>query len=305
MLAEGSSHVREYGGEGPSVLLVPSLVNSSDILDLMPDHSFARFLVGQGFRVRMLEWGQPGELESRFSLSDLVAGRLNRLIGAVAAHDGQPPLVIGYCMGGVLALGAALTLPPGAVSGLVLLATPWDFHAGEGEKAEAQRIAALLGPICAALPDGACLPGDVIQSLFWMLDPMTSLHKFRRFAAMPMEDEAATRFVLLEDWLNEPRGLPGPIARACMTGWYGRNDLANGQWMLGGLRINPERLSCPALCVIPQQDRIVPAVSARALADQLPQADVMAPELGHIGLIASRSAPDRLWHDLSSWMKGV
>ena len=49
--------LRDYGGEGPPVLVVPSLINPPDVLDLSPDRSLLRWLAGRGHRVLLLDWG--------------------------------------------------------------------------------------------------------------------------------------------------------------------------------------------------------------------------------------------------------
>ena len=42
------------------VLLVPSLINRHYVLDLLPDRSFAGWLVAQGHDVFLVDWGTPG-----------------------------------------------------------------------------------------------------------------------------------------------------------------------------------------------------------------------------------------------------
>jgi pimeloyl-ACP methyl ester carboxylesterase len=136
--AEGGSRLLDYGGEGPPVLFVPSLVNRAYVLDLVPERSLMRWLPGQGLRTLLLDWGWPGEAERLFTLTDYVAGRLER---ALAAAPG-PVVLAGYCMGGLLALAAALRRPD-RVRALALRATPWDFHAGPDGARRARTDAAL------------------------------------------------------------------------------------------------------------------------------------------------------------------
>ena len=60
-------------------LVVPSLINQSQVLDLLPGASMLRFLAAGGTRPLLVDWGAPGELERSFTLTDYVAGRLARL----------------------------------------------------------------------------------------------------------------------------------------------------------------------------------------------------------------------------------
>jgi hypothetical protein len=117
--AEGETRLLDFGGAGPSVLFVPSLINRAYILDLMPDASMLRWLAAQGAHPYLLDWGWPGEAERKFTLTDYIAGRLER---AIAVIPGEIVLA-GYCMGGLLALAAALR-QPAKITALALLATP-------------------------------------------------------------------------------------------------------------------------------------------------------------------------------------
>ena len=47
-------------------------------------------------------------------------------------------MLIGYCLGGLLAPGLA-AVAQRDLAGLALLATPWDFHAGDGRRATGDR----------------------------------------------------------------------------------------------------------------------------------------------------------------------
>ena len=73
----------------------------------------------------------------------------------------------------------------------------------------------------------------------------------------------------MEDWLADGVPLAAPVAREALSGWYGANTPGRGQWRVAGLAVNPAALTIPAFCAIPARDRLVPAVSARALAEKL------------------------------------
>ncbi|MBX6747853.1 MAG: alpha/beta hydrolase, partial [Acetobacteraceae bacterium] len=208
---EGGSRLLDYGtrGDGPVVLFVPSLVNRAHVLDLLPDHSMLRFLAGQGLRPLLLDWGWPGEAERRFTLTDYIAGRLERALGAADAATGGPVVLAGYCMGGLLALAAALRRPE-RVRALALLATPWDFRA-EGD-ARGQILAGLLPGLEPLLQATGTLPVDAIQALFAWLDPFAVAAKFRAFARLDPAGPRARLFVALEDWLNDGVPLAAAVA---------------------------------------------------------------------------------------------
>lgn len=299
--AEGGSRLLDYAPtatRAPIVLAVPSLINRAYVLDLKPQTSLMRFLAAQGLRPLLLDWGEPGRIERRFTLTDYVAGRLERAIAAI----GAPVILAGYCMGGLLALAAALR-QPACIRGLALLATPWDFHAPDPARARA--LAAVLPALEPAMAATGLLATDLIQMLFACLAPYETPVKYRHFAKLDPEGPAAELFVALEDWLNDGVPLAAPVARTCLGEWYGENTPARGEWAIAGAPVDPRRLACPRFVAIPSRDRIVPPESALALAAQLPGAHVHRPAAGHVGMAAGRRAETELWRPLAGWCLGL
>jgi poly(3-hydroxyalkanoate) synthetase len=303
---EGGSRLLDYGAEGrealpgPPVLFVPSLVNRAYVLDLAPGHSLLRWLAAHGVRPLLLDWGWPGEVERSFSLTDYVAGRLERAIAAANRLAGQPVVLAGYCMGGLLAVAAAQRKPE-QVAGLVLLATPWDFHAQDAE--QSRRLAGLLPLLEPFLGFGKTMPIDVLQALFSLLDPDGIAAKYRDFARLPQHGARAELFVAIEDWLNDGVPLAAGVARECLAGWYGRNTPATGQWRIAGLEVMPEMLDVPTFVALPARDRIVPPESARPLAELIAGAVLHVPRAGHVGMIAGSGAEYALWQPLLGWLQ--
>lgn len=303
---DGNTRLLDYGsgqgrpGGSRPLLVIPSLINRSYILDLSENRSLMRWLAARGFDPFLVDWGQPGLEERDFSLSDYVAGRLERLLDAVLARGGGPPILIGYCMGGLLAMALALRRPQ-AIAGLALLATPWDFHAEDAH--DGRRMAALAPALEPILSRLGMLPVDLIQALFVGRDPLDSVQKFRAFARVDPESDRAKAFVDLEDWLNDGVPLAAPVARECLFDWYGKNQPARGLWRVADQLVAPRNLAVPSLCVIPCDDRIVPPSSATALADALGHADRLSPAVGHIGMIASRKAKESVWQPLAAWLE--
>ena len=301
--SEGSSRLLFYkeargqnGSDKPLLLVIPSLVNQAHILDLDKKTSFACTLADRGYPVVLLDWGTPGPLEQSFSLSDYIARLLRLVEGAI---DPQPIVLVGYCMGGLLALAAALAMKdqpkyrdhPKAYIGI---ATPWDFSKAGGVTPDdpATRLwikwLEVLGP---GLKAGHPLPAELLQAWFAMRDPMLVIKKFSAFAQMDPSSEAAQQFVALEDWAAAGVPLAGPAAYEALQGWYIENQPFHGKWEVNGKQVKPGDLNIPALCLSAQRDRIVPAASSGALAAHIPHAETVEMEAGHVGMMAK---PDRL-----------
>lgn len=301
----GTTALLDYGTrnlDGPPVLVVPSLINRYYILDLRSGRSLLRYLESRGFRPFVVDWDRPGPGEARFTTTDYVAGRLDEALDAVRAITRKSPIVLGYCMGGMLALALATRRQPD-IKALGLLATPWDFSA------DAPAVAAflpLLRPFLTTASDrGHEVGTDLLQALFHMLDPMLVIKKFLRFRSLDADGAAAIDFVALEDWLNDGVPLMGPVAAEAFLDWYGANTPGRLRWNVAGRTVDPSDISLPTCIVIPSRDRIVPPASAEALAAALPHAETLRVPLGHVGMMASSKAKKAVWEPLGAWMEEI
>ncbi|TCP33216.1 alpha/beta fold hydrolase [Sphingomonas sp. BK235] len=289
---KGAARLRDGGGapDAPPVVLVPSLINPPDVLDLAPGRSLVAHLAAAGFRPWLLDWGHPRARDATLDLAQHVTARLLPLI----AKLDRPPLLVGYCLGGTLALAAAALL--GArCAGVATIAAPWRF-AGYGATARGAMGAqwARAEPACRAL---GLLPMEVLQAGFWQLDPARTVAKY---AALATADPATlARFVLLEDWANAG----APLTYAAGAELFGTlvAEDASGQaaWQVGGVTIDPAALACRAVEFVSLRDRIVPAATAAGLADRR---DVGA---GHVGMMVGGGARALLYDPLVDWLRGA
>jgi polyhydroxyalkanoate synthase subunit PhaC len=297
---EGSTRLLDYApGGGVAVFVVPSLVNRAYVLDLAPERSFLRSWAAEGLRPLLIDWGRPSEGERGFALTHYIQ-RLERALDAAVAAAGRPAAAVGYCMGGLLALALAQRRTAD-MGGLVLLATPWDFHAERAE--EARRVGAIGAALMPVVEAWGELPLDLLQAFFALVDPMQVPRKFITFAGLEPQSEKARLFVALEDWLNDGVPLTAGVARECLVGWYGENRPGGGRWEVAGEQVRPERLKLVSLIVVPGADRIVPPLTALALAERIPGAERLDPHAGHIGMVVGSGSDRLMWEPVRRWIE--
>jgi len=259
--------LRDHGGEGPVAVLVPSLINPPLILDLDPEVSLARAIRGMGRRVLLLDWGKASE---RAELD--VAGHVEVLLLPLLEAIGEPAALIGYCLGGTMAIAAAGLAPCEQV---VTLAAPWHFDRYP-ERSRAA-LADIWRSSKAAAETLGALPMEVLQGAFWSLDPERTVAKFAQFGRADPTSAKARRFVALEDWANAGEPLPCRAAAELLEDMFGRDLPGHGEWRVGD-RLVRERPAVPAAHLLAGHDVIAPAATA-------PAGEIRTIPAGHVGMI--------------------
>ena len=273
----GGAALRDHGGSGPPLVLVPSLINPPRILDLDEEASLTAAIARMGRRTLLLDWGKADER----ALS--VAEHVDQLLVPLLRSVGEPVALIGYCLGGTMAIAAANVID---VERVVTIAAPWHF-AYYPERSRAALADMWRHSETAAKRLGA-LPMEVLQAAFWSLDPERTVRKFAEFGRLAPGSAEARRFVELEEWANEGEPLPYPAAKELIEDLFGRDLPGSGEW------IGTDKLRVPALHLIADHDRIAPAATA-------PVGDRIAIRSGHVGMIVG-SASQRLHAALAEFL---
>jgi polyhydroxyalkanoate synthase len=274
----GGATLRDHGGSGPPAILVPSLINPPRILDLDEQVSLTGAIARMNRRALLLDWGKA---DARADLS--VAGHIEQLLLPLLRSIGEPAALVGYCLGGTMAIAAANLIK---VERLVTIAAPWRFshYPDSSRQALADMWLHARGP---AERLGA-LPMEVLQAAFWSLDTVRTVRKFAEFGKLDAASAEARRFVDLEEWANEGEPLPAAAAKELIEDLFGRDLPGSGQW------IGTDEVTLPSLHLTAEHDRIAPAVSAPA------GAKIAIPS-GHVGMIVG-SARGRLHEALATFL---
>ena len=257
--------LRDIGGAGAPVILVPSLINPPHILDLDGEVSLGKAIVDR--RVMLLDWGAAEERR------DLDVGRhVGQLLVPLLQGLGEPAALVGYCLGGTMAIAAANLAE---VERVATLAAPWNFSRyPEASRASLQQLWSGAAEAAARFN---LLPMEVLQAAFWSLDPTRTASKFAKLADTDPETDAARRFVTLEDWANDGEALPLPAARELIEDFFGADLPGRGRWQVGD-KVITDKLTVPTLHCTASSDRITPAETAAA-------GEQRSIAAGHVGMI--------------------
>lgn len=279
----GPAVLRDHGGSGPPAILVPSLINPPDVLDLDEDVSLASAVSHMGRRGLLLDWGEARE---RADLD--VGGHVAKLLVPLLKQLEEPAALIGYCLGGTMAIAAANLAP---VERVATIAAPWRFSEYPDESRKS--LLELWNHARHAAASLKALPMEVLQAAFWSLDPSRTVSKFADFSKLDPASAEARRFIVLEDWANEGEPLPLPAARELIEDFFGADLPGKGEWSVAG-RAMTDEIAAPLLHCTASKDRITPAVSAPSGRRE----DIAS---GHVGMVVG-SARGRLHQALASFL---
>lgn len=299
----GSVSVKKFSAKNSSaaLLIIPSLINRSTILDLCEERSFCRWLMQQGVNVYLLDWGNITECAEQNTLDALIIKRCIPAIKFIAQSEHHPLHAMGHCMGGNILLGVASCLSSNLIEKMIFLSTPWDFHAGSQDLLN--RVKYWAPSAQKFIAQNKALPMEGLQVLFASLDPSIAAKKFINFCDIEDNSKEAKLFVAVEDWLNDGISLPPLIAKLCLEDWYLKNLPCKGKWKINGKDIDLSNTHQPSLIVTSHKDKLVEYESSVVLQKQLPQADIMLGNCGHIGMIAGENCIETIWKPLCEWIK--
>ncbi len=285
----GPARLLRYGAQkgGHPVVFVPSLINPPQVLDLSESRSMLRHMGAAGHDAYLVDWGAPRAQDAALGLDRHVSDRLLPLLAALP----RPPILVGYCLGGGLVLGAAaLRLFPAVAT----IAAPWRFDGFP--QADRDLVTGLWDKANATCERLGYVPMEVLQSGFWAMDPARTIRKYAAFADAAPGSDAERAFLAVEDWANGGAPLTYAAGRDLFEGFYAANATGSGAWRIDGRAVDPAALPCPTLSIVSTSDRIAPAAAGPALADQ------RSLSLGHVGMVVGGRAPDLLWRPLSQWL---
>jgi polyhydroxyalkanoate synthase len=284
------------------LLLVMSLVSKPYILDLTPGQSLVEFLVKSGFDVYMIDWGVPRPEDKRLRFEDYVLDFIPTCVEKVLETSGEPDVsVVGYCMGGQLAVMYAALHPDGPLKNLACFTTPVNTDGMKLMKTwcderyfDVDRIVDTLGNV----------PPELMFSSFDMLRPVSQIAGRVRLWDNMWNDEFVRSHRMFDRWASDQIPFPGECFRQNTKELMWRNKLYKGEFELAGRRVDLKNITVPFMHVMAEHDHIVPYEAAKDLVAMVGSDDKREVVMkgGHVSLVAGGNAIYRLWPQLDSWL---
>ncbi|MBI4368618.1 MAG: alpha/beta fold hydrolase [Elusimicrobia bacterium] len=287
------------------VLMVFALVNRPYILDLYPGRSVIESLNHGGLDIYLIDWGVPDRSDRFNTLEDYVYGVIPDCAALVRRRSGHSTIsMLGYCMGGTLALMYASLMPQG-LKKLALMAAPVDFHVSES----------LLGlwsspqilPVNEVARAFGNIPAWMLEWGFQWMRPLHNMFdKYVQRHQNKSDREFVAFFKAMERWIHDGVNIPGAVFEEFVRECYQKNNLIKSRLSLADERVHLNHIQCPVLNLMAAEDHLVPPASSRSLEKILnKQVTNWEFPVGHIGLAVSAMAHRRVWPKVARWFRAA
>ena len=286
---------------GRPLLICFALVNRPYVLDLQPEFSLVRHLLGAGFNVYMLEWGDPDDGDRLRELNDYLEQGLGGGVRHILEAHGVESLdLLGVCQGGFFSLCYA-ALHPRQIANLVTLTTAVDYQTPDDLLSKWVR-----GIDTALLARTGNVPGELLNAVFLALMPFRLMQqKYVRLLTGGADQRTVEQFVRMERWIFDSPPQAAVAVTQFVRWLYQENRLLRGTLELGGRAVDLKSVRQPLLNLYAKADHLVPPAACEAMGRCVGSRDytACAIDTGHIGMYVSRKAREEIPQRIISWLK--
>ncbi|MDT8990230.1 alpha/beta fold hydrolase [Curvibacter sp. APW13] len=314
-LADGSLLAVNKKKLGIPLVLVPPLGVTTETFDLMPNRSLVRYMAARGFRTYLIDWGTPERRHAALSMRDYADRLMAEALQAVREHSGQQDVnLMGWCMGGLLALIHAGLPDTQGIRSIVTVASPIDMRGG-GLIAGVSRIINTPAKFIAHYtdfrlnklnPESFHAPGWVTALAFKLTDPIGSITTYWDLLVNLWDREFVESHSTTSDYLNHMLAYPIGMVGDMFTKVAMHNQMAKGEFVLERDRVSQfSRIQAPMYVFAGSKDVLVGASTAEHVLDVVGSTDKrfeVAPG-GHMGVILGSSSQRAVWERAANWLE--
>jgi polyhydroxyalkanoate synthase len=242
------------------LLITPPWINKYYILDLVPEKSFVKWAVDQGFTVFIVSWVNPDARLAAKTFEDYMREGILAALDAVNRQCGVRQVnALGYCVGGtLLACTLAYMAAKGddRVSSAGFLAAQVDFSAAGDllvfiDDTQLKALEEMMA-------EQGYLDGSRMAAVFNMLRPRDLIWPY--IVNNYLLGKKPFPFDLLY-WNSDSTRLPAANHAFYLREFYHLNRLSKGEMQLGGVTLDLKAVTIPIYELATKEDHIAPAAS--------------------------------------------
>ena len=294
--------------EGDPVLLVSSLAAPSLAFDLRRGCSLVEHLVGRGRATYVLEYGEISFRDRSLSLERWVDDVVPTAVREVSRHAGDKPVhLVGWSLGGLLALLAAADDASLPVASVTVVSTPGDVS----QVPLVAPRAPLIPP-----PEARGLYGRTFHVLGSVPAPLLhwaiGLPAFQSLVSRPLalavrldDAEFLAQVEAVDRFTRRMQAYPGRTYGQLFHRFVRPRSLVDGEITLGARTIRLAEVSVPVLVVAGATDQIAPVASVSAVVGMLTGSEQVDLEIvpgGHLGALTGREARETTWPAIEGFL---
>jgi polyhydroxyalkanoate synthase len=302
---DGKVKCYRYTRETPATVKTPvlinyALVNRQDMMDIQPDRSYIRNLLGLGVDLYMMDWGYATRADKFVSMNDYINGYINDAVDFIREDHGiEKVSLMGVCQGGTFSVIYA-ALHPEKVKNLITLVTPIDFNTEDGllfkwsKNLDIDAIVDYYGSV----------PGEFLNEAFSMLKPMMKANKYVTVLNSMEDENKMMNYLRMEKWIADSPNQAGECFRQFLKDLYQGNKLINGTFELNGEKVDLKKITMPLLNIYAEEDHLVPPSATIPLNNAVGTKDATLYKFkgGHIGVFVGSRSQKELAPAVAEWL---
>lgn len=293
--------------KGLPVLLVPPLGSQAYCFDLRRGLSVAEDFVARGRPTYLVDYGPLKGQDRKVGIEHFINDVLPAAVRTVSEDAGGKDVhLVGWCMGGLIALGTTAVHPDLPIRSVAMVASPFDLTKNP-----------LLGPVRAvakvtggrivgtALKAAGSVPAPIVSLGFKATALPTYLKKPRTLWSRREDREFLGQIQAVDHVMNNMLAYPGRATLQVYQRLAIRNELASGRVQGPNRMVDLAEVRVPVMNVAGATDVLVPAAAAHHVGSLLPGSpDVRLPLApgGHLGVLTGTKAPETTWAEINDFL---
>ncbi|WP_069163561.1 alpha/beta fold hydrolase [Nocardia altamirensis] len=290
-----------------AVLLVPPLAAPASCFDLRRDQSMAGFLLETGRTPYVVDYGDITFGDRGMGFEEWIDEILPEAVLRTSAdQDGRPVDLVGWSLGGTLALLTAAAHPELPIRSITAVGAPLDYDklAGIPQLRAAAKLTGGLGMSTLIRATGG-VPAPLTRFAYKITAWDRELKRPWFIANNITSTETLARMESIDRFMAEMPGYPGRFYDQLWRRMILNNDIGKGVVQLGDRHIELAQVSAPVLLVGGPSDVIAPAAAVEAGTRTLTGAATVRYETApgsHLGILTGPEARATTWAYLDKFL---